>query len=187
VTHFRDTRVLREHLARSGEVGLVFPSTASTPLNKANVRKRVRMPLLKRAQVPYRDIYSLHWTFVSLARARGETAFNVSRVIGHARSTILDTIYAHTVDSAVAGVSERVAERVGLTLPTPLAAPGPPTVSRQPPKLRVIEGGRRAEGNDQQDIRRTIDDARARSPRERRSDRNGGADGSSRALQFFEN
>jgi integrase len=33
--------VLREHRARSGGQGLVFPSTAGTPLNKANVRKRV--------------------------------------------------------------------------------------------------------------------------------------------------
>jgi hypothetical protein len=109
------------------------------------------------------------WTFVSLARASGEAAFNVSRVIGHARSAIVDTIYAHTVDSALAGVSERVAERIGLTPPTPPAAPDPP---RQPPKLCVIEGGRRAEGNDQRDVRRTIEaeDARGRSPRERTSD-----------------
>jgi integrase len=162
--------VLREHRARSGGVGLVFPSTAGTALNKANVRKRMWMPLLKRAQVPYRDMYSLRWTFVSLARASGEATFNVSRVIGHARSTIVDTIYAHTVDSALAGVSERVAERVGLTLPTPPAAPDPPTAPRKPPKLRVIEGRRRAEGNDQLDIRRTIDDAGARSPRERTND-----------------
>jgi hypothetical protein len=118
------------------------------------VRKRVWMPLLNRAQVPYRDMYSLRWTFVSLARASGEAAFNVSRVIGHARSTIVDTIYAHTVDSALAGVSERVAERVGLTLPTPPAAPDPPTAPRQPPKLCLIEGGRPPEGNDQRDIRR---------------------------------
>ena len=68
--------VLREHRTRSGGVGLVFPSTAGTPLNKANVRQRVWMPLLKRAEIPYRDLYSLRWTFVSLARASGEVAFN---------------------------------------------------------------------------------------------------------------
>ena len=78
------------------------------------------MPLLKRAEAPYRDMYSLPWTFVSLARASGEAAFNVSRLIGHARSTIVDTIYAHTVDSDLAGVSESVADRTGLT-------PAPPT------------------------------------------------------------
>jgi hypothetical protein len=32
-----------------------------------------------------------------------DQAFNVSRVIGHARSTIVDPIYAHTVDSGLAG------------------------------------------------------------------------------------
>jgi hypothetical protein len=76
---------------------------------------------------------------------RGEAAFNVSRVIGHARSTIADTIYAHTVDSALAGVSERMAERIGLTPPTTPAARDPP---RPPPRLRVIDGGRRAKGKD---------------------------------------
>src|SRR5690242_15991731 len=101
--------VLREYRANSGGVGLVFPSTAGTPLNTANVRSRMWMPLLERAQVRYRDMYSLRWTFVSLARASGEAAFNVSRLIGHARSTIVDTIYGHPVDSALAEVSESVA------------------------------------------------------------------------------
>jgi hypothetical protein len=79
-----------------------------TPLNKANVHKRLWMPLLERAAVRYRDMYSLRWTCVSLPGGhRGprasecEAAFNVLRVIGHARSTIVDTIYAHTVDSAL--------------------------------------------------------------------------------------
>jgi hypothetical protein len=109
-------------------VGLVFPSTAGTPLNKANVHKRVWMPLLERGQVPYRDMYSLGWTFISMARASGEAAFNVSRVIGHARSTIVDSIYAHTVDSALAGVSKSVAERLGLMPPR---QPAPQTHRRQ--------------------------------------------------------
>ncbi len=88
--------VLREHRARTGGIGLVFPSEAGTPLNKANVRKRVWIPLLTRAKVPYRDLYSLRWTFVSLARASGEVSFNVSRMIGHARSTNVDSIYARS-------------------------------------------------------------------------------------------
>jgi len=50
--------ILREHRARTGGVGLVFPSEVGTPLNKANVRKRVWIPLLMRAKVPYRDLYS---------------------------------------------------------------------------------------------------------------------------------
>lgn len=117
----------------------------------------------------YRDLYSLRWTFVSLARASGEAAFNVSRVIGHARSTIVDTIYAHTVDSALAGVSESVAERIGLTAATPPENPPPP---RQIPKLRLIAGGQRVDGQNQpvRDVRRTIDDARAQGSRRRTTD-----------------
>jgi len=149
--------VLREHRATSGGVGLVFRSTVGSPLNKANVRKRLWMPLLERAQVRYRDMYSLRWTFVSMARASGEAAFNVSRIIGHARSTIVDTIYAHTVDSALAGVSESVADRLGLTPSGQPVPPAPPPAPRQPPKLRVIDGGRRAEN--QRDGRRSVDDA----------------------------
>jgi integrase len=162
--------VLREHRARSGGVGLVFPSKAGTPLNKTNVRKRVWMPLLKRAEIRYRDMYSLRWTFVSLARASGETAFNVSRIIGHARSTIVDTIYAHTVDSALAGVSESVAERIGLTFkqPTP---PDPPPAPRQPPKLRLIEGGQRGAGRqNQRDGRKPVENAPATGPKDGTSD-----------------
>jgi integrase len=117
----------REGNGNSGGAGLVFPSTTGTPLNKANCVNGYDATARARGGVPYRDMYSLRWTFVSLARASGEHAFNVARVIGHARSTIVDTIYGHTVDAALAGVSESVAERVGLTSPRPPAPPEPPS------------------------------------------------------------
>jgi integrase len=158
--------VLREHRASSGGMGLVFPSTTGTPLNKANVRKRVWIPLLERAQVRYRDMYSLRWTFVSLARASGEAPFNVGRIIGHARSTIVDTIYAHTVDSGLAGVSESVAGRVGLVQPTQPNPPNPSVVPRQPPKLRLITGGQHPDGPDQRDIRQIRENATGVSPKD---------------------
>jgi integrase len=148
-------QVLRAHRANTSGVELVFPSEAGTPLNKANVRKRIWIPLLMRAKVPYRDLYSLRWTFVSLAR--GEYAFNVSRVIGHARSTIVDTIYAHTVESGVAGVSDSVATRAGLqpeALPPDPPKPVPPSGR---PKPRVIDGGRPLGTNNPGDIRKTIE------------------------------
>jgi integrase len=63
--------ILHEHRADSSGEGLIFPSSAGTPLNKANVRKRIWIPLLERAEVHYRDMYSLSWTCVSLARASG--------------------------------------------------------------------------------------------------------------------
>jgi len=72
---------------------------------------------------------------------------------------------AHTVDSALAGVSESVAERVGLTLPKPPAPPEPPSGPRQPPKLHVIEGGRRSGSENQRDGRKTVENARAGKPK----------------------
>ena len=157
------------------------PTDGGLPLNKSNVRQRIWVPLLECAKVRYRDMYSLRWTFVSLARASGEAAFNVSRVIGHARSTIVDTVYAHTVDSALAGVSDSVAERIGLTLPTPTPAPTPPSQPagpRQTRKLRLIDGGQPAAGPNQRDGRKPVENF----PAGRRQDGEvldfiGGADG----------
>lgn len=60
-----------------------------------------------------RDLYSLRWTFVSFPLSSGVEPFNVSRIIGQTRSLIVDTIYAHTVESGAAGVSESMAKRAG--------------------------------------------------------------------------
>jgi hypothetical protein len=81
--------------------------------------------------------------------------------------------------TALAGVSERVAERVGLTLPTPPAAPDPPTAPRQPPTLRVIEGGQRGDARqNQRDGRKPVENAPAgRSKMAQVLELNGGADG----------
>jgi hypothetical protein len=94
----------------------------------------------------------------ALARASGEAAFNVSRVIGHSRSTIVDTIYAHTVDSALAGISESVSKPVGLTV-APKPEPPKPAPPSRPPKLRLIDGGQCAPSANQRDVRKPIENA----------------------------
>jgi hypothetical protein len=117
-------------------------------VSQVNKSIKVAKALLERAEVRYRDMYSLRWTFVSLARASGEAAFNVSRIIGHARSTIVDTVYAHTVDSALAGVSDSVAERDGLrakisgTVESRKKMPRP----ESPVRLQVLESNDGADG-----------------------------------------
>jgi hypothetical protein len=115
-------------------------------------------------------LYSLRWTFVSLARASGEVPFNVSRIIGHARSTIVDTIYAHTVESGVAGVSDSVAERAGLTV-APRPEPPKPIAPSDRPKLRVIDGGRPPpRSGNQPDVRKPIENVPDGTPKEGTSD-----------------
>ena len=84
--------------ATAFELGLVATLSISGPrpgeiyaLDWSAVYLDVEKPLLphataQRAEIPYRDMYSLCWTSVSMARASGDAAFNVSRLIGHARA-----------------------------------------------------------------------------------------------------
>jgi len=53
----------------------------------------------------------LRHTFASLGRTAGESAFNVARIMGHARSTLVDQVYAHTMQSGMASVAENVTAR----------------------------------------------------------------------------
>jgi integrase len=127
-----------ERIGAKGE-GLVFATQAGTPYNPSNVRRDLWSPVLKRAGVRKLDMYSLRHTFASLARSSGEAAFNVSRAMGHSRSTLVDAVYAHSLASGLAGVAERVAGRV--------------FDEKKKPVLRVIEGGASP------DVRQPLDNA----------------------------
>jgi integrase len=125
---------LAAHRERSGGEGLVFGSQRGTPLNPPNARRDIWVPLKKRAGVRDLDLYSLRHTFASLGRTAGESAFNVGRMMGHAQSTLVDKVYAHSMQSGMASVAENVTARaLGLK-----------------PQLRVIEGGAR-------DVRESLD------------------------------
>jgi integrase len=107
--------------------GLVFAAKSGKPLNPSNVRRDIWNKLRKRAGVRELDLYSLRHTFASLARAGGESAFNVARAMGHAKSLLVDQVYAHSLPSGLASVAAAVAGRV----------------LGEQPKLRVIDGGQR--------------------------------------------
>jgi HD superfamily phosphohydrolase len=70
---------------------------------------------------------SLRHTFASLGRVSGESAFNVARAMGHSRSTLVDQVYAHSLQSGMESVAERINARA----------------LGEQPKLRVIEGAQR--------------------------------------------
>jgi integrase len=130
---------LAAHKERSGGAGLVFGNRTGKPMNPSNVRRDMWLPLKKRAGVRGLDLYSLRHTFASLGRTSGESAFNVARMMGHAKSTLVDQVYAHTMQSGMASVAENVTARaLGLK-----------------PQLRVIEGGQR-------DVRQPLDEATPR-------------------------
>ena len=94
---------------------------------------------MKRAGGRSLDLYSLRHTFASLGRTSGESAFNVARAMGHSRSTLVDEVYAHSLQSGMASVAERVTARAALG---------------EQPKLRVIDGKPR-------DVRSSLDESPA--------------------------
>lgn len=118
---------LRTHRERTPGTGLVFGTRSGKPLSASNLRRDVWLPLKKRAGVRDLDLYSLRHSFASFARTAGEASFNVSRALGHSRSTLVDQVYAHALPSGLAGVAEAVTQRaLGVK-----------------PKLRAIDGGKR--------------------------------------------
>jgi hypothetical protein len=104
-------RKLTAHKARSVGTGLVFHNGAGNPWNPSNMRRDVWLPLKKRAKVRDLDLYSLRHSFASLRRSAGESAFNVSRMMGHTKSVLVDQVYAHGMKSGMASVAERVTAR----------------------------------------------------------------------------
>lgn len=127
---------LEAHKARSGAEGLVFANANGKPMNPSNVRRDLWIPLKKRAGVRALDLYSLRHTFASLGRTAGESSFNVARMLGHSRSSLVDSVYAHSMQSGMASVAQSVTDRaLGVK-----------------PQLRIIEGGVR-------DVREPLDNA----------------------------
>jgi integrase len=129
---------LRAHRERTSGAGLVFPNRVGKPLHPSNVARRLWQPLRERAGVATLDLYSLRHSFASLGRSAGESAFNMSRMMGHSRSTLVDQVYAHSMQSGLASAAESVTARaLGV------------------PQLRVIEGG------NPRDVRQPLDETPA--------------------------
>jgi integrase len=117
---------LKAHQERSGGKGLVFANGNGKALNPSNVRRDIWLKLVKRAGVRALDLYSLRHTFASIGRTAGESAFNMARFLGHSRSVLIDQVYAHSLQSGMANISENVTARaLGIK-----------------PQFRVIEGGK---------------------------------------------
>lgn len=104
---------LRQHHDRTNPKpeDLLFATRTGGPMNPSPVRRDIWTKLVRRAGVRSLDLYSLRHTFATLGRVAGESAFNVARMMGHSRSTLVDQIYAHSLQSGMASVAERVTAR----------------------------------------------------------------------------
>jgi len=90
-------RQRREFAAKGRDwpgAGLLFPSTAGTPLIPRNLTRHYKR-LLRRAGLPERRFHDLRHTAASLMFAGGLEATAVQRVLGHSSIAITNDTYIH--------------------------------------------------------------------------------------------
>ncbi len=90
-------RQRREFAAKGRDwpgAGLLFPSTADTPLIPRNLTRHYKR-LLRRAGLPERRFHDLRHTAASLMFAGGLEATAVQRVLGHSSIAITNDTYIH--------------------------------------------------------------------------------------------
>jgi hypothetical protein len=90
------------HLADGGprRDALVFPDAAGGHLRRQNWRRRVWVPALERAGVPYFRSYDLRHTCATLLLYEGRTLNEVAEHVGHADPGFTARTYAHVMRDA---------------------------------------------------------------------------------------
>jgi integrase len=85
------------------ETGLVFPSSVGTPMSAGNARRSFRSAL---KIVP--DINPTEWTprelrhsFVSVLSDAGVPLEEISRLVGHAGTTVTELVYRHQLKPVI--------------------------------------------------------------------------------------
>lgn len=115
----RDSLVsYKARVSRSGSDDLVFPSGTGGRRDKNNLRSRVLIPVLERADLLLEDqgrvplprgltAHKLRHTFASVLIARGEDPYSVMRQLGHTDPAFTLRVYTH-------GMGRRAEERAHL-------------------------------------------------------------------------
>jgi integrase len=75
--------------------GLVFSSTAGTPIRRQNLHRRSFKPLLEEAGLPDIRFHDLRHTFTSIALGRGANINTVSKMLGHSSVKVTLDVYGH--------------------------------------------------------------------------------------------
>jgi hypothetical protein len=140
-------------MSRPGDLAgdaLLFGTGDGTPLSLSNLRRRVWLPLLARAGVRTLPLYALWRTPITYARAAGETAYNVSRMVGHSRSVLVDQVYGQSLATGVAGVTASIESRLYPAVPTPPTVTPPSKPRRRgKPALRLLKRGSAWQGGNE--------------------------------------
>jgi integrase len=107
--------VLRRHKARqdatgdAGSLGLVFTTSAGTPIEKTNFIRRLWRPFLREAGVAYRPFHTTRHTAASVAYAAGVPVAEISRTLGHTSERTTQDIYQHQFSKIRSAAPDAVA------------------------------------------------------------------------------
>lgn len=90
-------RALLAQKAVTGHLEYLFANTLGEPLDNRNIVKRVRAPLLRYLELPYRRPYQMRHTAATLWLAAGESPEWIARQMGHTTTEMLFRIYSRYV------------------------------------------------------------------------------------------
>jgi integrase len=105
----------RKEQLRQGRAGssYVFTAPRGGLLSRNNFAHRVWRPLLREAGVRFRTPHNTRHTYATLALGAGVPAHVVSAVMGHARASITQDVYAHMLPTHQAAATQAVAKLLG--------------------------------------------------------------------------
>lgn len=96
----------------NGRAATIFCTRKGNPIARTNFVRKVHMPLLEAAGVPYRKFHTFRHTHVSELLHRGESVVDVARRIGDRPEVILKT-YAKFIPGNGARIASRLQEMYG--------------------------------------------------------------------------
>ncbi len=106
----RDLRVQRATTEQSGDDALVFSSLTGTPLDHADLLRRVLRPAAEEADAPWAGFHTFRHTCASLLFARGANAKQVQKWLGHHSPAFTLETYVHLLSDDLGEPLELAAE-----------------------------------------------------------------------------
>jgi integrase len=97
---------LEEQIAGRAADDFVFTSPNGAPLRRANFRKRVWLPALRKAGLVGLRFHDLRHTHVALSIAAGAEILALTRRLGHTRVAFTLDRYGHLLPGADAAIAE---------------------------------------------------------------------------------
>ena len=94
-----------------GDLHLVFPTAAGTPMNHNNMVNRYFLPGLKLAGIEKIKFHALRHTYASVLIEQGENIKYISTQLGHSKTTTTLNVYVHLMKKTNPEAARRLEEK----------------------------------------------------------------------------